>query len=313
MAFFSGLYSDGTNANHILVPIPIHTIPLEDDFLNILTLQCQRKNELWKMVDESQIIQSIYKNSHNLFAEVSNKTHVPLDFYKVYDSLDAGIVEESFGLPVPPWFSVHFPEWKIILAKYASALWGHTNFPEYSMDLQTEILKISAGSTIAEIVDRWQQKIKCQKLKEKECENIKDQKLYAYSGHDLTLIGLFAGFGFNNYLNVSTWPEHGSSVVLELWESDGDVHATENYYFKIYYYQNSSVENPKYIGDLIQECQGKKGCPISYLIKRAELLRPKPDLKSFCNKAVISKASKVVCSILNLNIFAVLFYFLIKS
>uniref|UniRef100_A0A914YR73 2-phosphoxylose phosphatase 1 n=1 Tax=Panagrolaimus superbus TaxID=310955 RepID=A0A914YR73_9BILA len=200
------------------------------------------------------------------------------------------MVEEFFGLSVPFWLSQHFPEWNTFLTIYVSALWGLTSFPNesYPFNLQQELTKISGGSTIAEIVDRLILKIECQKSQDSECKYMKDQKFYAYSGHDLTEIGLFAALGFKNFPTENQlWPDLGSSIVLELWESEEAVGTNTNsntnnqfeyYYAKIYYYQNSTVESPKNIGNLLPECHGK-GCPISYLIKRAELLRPKPDLK----------------------------------
>lgn len=93
MAFFSGLYSNQSSKDHILAPVPIHSIPTSNDFLNILVLHCPRKDELWKMVDESQVIHSLLNTSHQLFAETSKKAQVLPNFYKVYDIFDAGIVE----------------------------------------------------------------------------------------------------------------------------------------------------------------------------------------------------------------------------
>uniref|UniRef100_A0A914QXK2 Uncharacterized protein n=1 Tax=Panagrolaimus davidi TaxID=227884 RepID=A0A914QXK2_9BILA len=120
----------------------------------------------------------------------------------------------------------------------------------------------------------------------------------------MTELSLFLGLGFKTFIfEKRSMPSVGSSIVLELWESEDSnnisviqVDDDSNYYVKIYYFENYSVENPKYIGDLLQECQGQKGCPISYLIKRAELLRPKPDLKTLCQKPLISESSYLKCN-----------------
>lgn len=134
-------------------------------------------------------------------------------------------------------------------------------------------------------MDRMALKIKCEKPLEaatKACETIKSQKFYGYSGHDITQISLFLGLGYQKFFV----PSVGSAVVLELWENMDYNNETVNgltlddqYYVKIYFYENSSVKVPAYIG-----CPGKKGCPISSLTNKAELIRPTPNLKSFCQK-----------------------------
>uniref|UniRef100_A0A914QSW0 acid phosphatase n=1 Tax=Panagrolaimus davidi TaxID=227884 RepID=A0A914QSW0_9BILA len=290
MAFFSGLYSDGTSQEeHILSPISIHTIPLEDDFLYIIGFQCQRKEEIRNIAENSYEMQTLYNRFNDLLVEVANNTESSLEFDSALNVYDTAVLEEMYGLPLPDWVSARIPEWNEFRIKYVLIMYGYVSFTNSPFNLQLELLKITGGSLVAEIVDRMIHKIKCERFQTPECLNIKYQKLYTYSGHDITLIGLISGLGFKTFMfETEEMPSVSSSVVLELWENEKIRNSIISqktfynyYYVKIYYYQNSSVENPKYIGDLIPECQGQKGCPISYLIKRAELLRPKPDLKIF--------------------------------
>uniref|UniRef100_A0A914QHD4 acid phosphatase n=1 Tax=Panagrolaimus davidi TaxID=227884 RepID=A0A914QHD4_9BILA len=291
MTFYSGLYSDDlSSTDHILAPVPIHTIPNEHDFLFLLRFKCKRLDELQKITDNSKHIETLLKKHHSLLSEVSIKTQIPISYYQAIYVFDTATIEKSYGLPIPSWItsekSVEFDQ---LFVDYVLTQYGFINLKNepYQLNLQFELAKISCGALIAEIVDRLVLKIECLKNDTIECEPIKDQKLYTYSGHDITVVELFGGLGFKTFaFEKQTLPSFGATIILELWEDEGIINAveTENnrfeyYYVKIYYYQNSSVENPKYIGDLLQECQGQKGCPISYLIKRAELLRPKPDLK----------------------------------
>uniref|UniRef100_A0A914Q334 acid phosphatase n=1 Tax=Panagrolaimus davidi TaxID=227884 RepID=A0A914Q334_9BILA len=230
---------------------------------------------------------------------------------------DTAIFETYLGLPLPQWLIPLMPEFEVLFVNYIATLWGFIPFKEdsFEIDLQKELTKISSGFLIDEIVDRLILKIECQKSKTKNCDDIEKQKFYVYSGHDITEISLLLGLGFKTFIfEKESMPSVGSSIVLELWKSEDNKNISiskenqfELYYVKIYFYQNSSVENPKYIGDLIPECQRQKGCPISYLIKRAELLRPKPDLKSYCNQSV-NTAIKFKNSVIIFVSFFVLYY-----
>ena len=112
MAFFSGLYSNESDKNiHILAPVPIHSIPASDDFLNLISFDCQRKDKLWKMVDESTVIQTLLNNSYELLSEVSNKTQIALNFYEIMIVFDAAIFEVCFErLSITPSYSAELSE-----------------------------------------------------------------------------------------------------------------------------------------------------------------------------------------------------------
>uniref|UniRef100_A0AC35EZQ8 Uncharacterized protein n=1 Tax=Panagrolaimus sp. PS1159 TaxID=55785 RepID=A0AC35EZQ8_9BILA len=144
-------------------------------------------------------------------------------------------------------------------------------------------------------------KIKCSKqvTPTKECDAIKSQKFYGYSGHDITQISLFLGLGYQTFYV----PNVGSATVLELWENvdfnkTAGLTLDDQYYVKIYHYEHSNVTKPTYIGcpgpkgcplsnvtkPTYIGCPGPKGCPLSYLSTKAELIRPTPNLKSLCQQ-----------------------------
>uniref|UniRef100_A0A914QCB2 acid phosphatase n=1 Tax=Panagrolaimus davidi TaxID=227884 RepID=A0A914QCB2_9BILA len=192
-------------------------------------------------------------------------------------------MERLLGFPIPQWIIPKIPGLYQVLADYFAYIWGYLPFPnDLPSNLQQELKKISSGFLLAEIMDRMALKIKCSKqvTPTKECAAINGQKFYGYSGHDITQISLFLGLGYQTFFV----PNVGSAAVLELWENV-DFNKTaglvldDQYYVKIYQYETSDVKNPTYIG-----CPGPKGCPISYLSTKAELLRPTPNLKSFCQQ-----------------------------
>uniref|UniRef100_A0A914P4W8 acid phosphatase n=1 Tax=Panagrolaimus davidi TaxID=227884 RepID=A0A914P4W8_9BILA len=179
------------------------------------------------------------------------------------------------------------------------AVFGFIPFKNQQINLQLELAKISSGALIAEIFDRLILKIKCQNIVNltKECAEIKAQKFYTYSTHDTTVASLFLGLGFKTFIfDEYSLPDFGSTIVLELWENENIKNAVptkidEHYYIKIYYYKSYSVDNPVNIGKMLPKCK-EKGCPISYLAKRADLLRPRPDFRTYCHQLVTSNAVK---------------------
>uniref|UniRef100_A0AC34FWA7 Uncharacterized protein n=1 Tax=Panagrolaimus sp. ES5 TaxID=591445 RepID=A0AC34FWA7_9BILA len=272
MAFFSGLFSknqSSSSSEYILAPVPIHTIPASDDFLNILAFECPKKDELWKMVDKSQVILSMLNNSNELLSEIAEKTHIPIDFNEIMYVFDTVIFETLLGLPIPAWLIPRMPEFEDLFVNYIATLWGFISFKDeaFEIDLQHELAKISSGSLISEIVERLKHKIQCHQNETEtmECEKIKNQKFYAYSGHDITEISLLLGLGYETFIfDKHSMPSVSSSLVLELWQNEEiensiikDKNQFEYYYVKIYYYQNSTIETPKYIGNLLPECQGE--------------------------------------------------------
>uniref|UniRef100_A0AC34FW13 Acid phosphatase n=1 Tax=Panagrolaimus sp. ES5 TaxID=591445 RepID=A0AC34FW13_9BILA len=212
-----------------------------------------------------------------------------------------------YGLPIPEWITMEkSEEFDKLFVDYVSTQYGFMPFinDTFPYNLQLELARISSGALIAEIVDRLKLKIQCLKNVSSECIHIHNQKLFTYSGHDITVVELFSGLGFKSFtFEQKTLPSFGATIIIELWADEGITNSVANvgeiqyeyYYVKIYYYQNSTIETPKFIGNLLPECQGEeKGCPFSYLIKRAELLRPKPDLKGYCNQMVKKNNKKEI-------------------
>uniref|UniRef100_A0AC34FI52 Acid phosphatase n=1 Tax=Panagrolaimus sp. ES5 TaxID=591445 RepID=A0AC34FI52_9BILA len=287
MSFFSGLFTNST-ANASLssfkfAPVPIHSQAPADDPLQFLGFECQRKNLLWDIVHKSNAIGAMLNNSKTLLDEISQFFQIPINFNQISAIYDTTFFETLLGLPIPSWIEPNKPELYELTYKYFAYLWGFLPFPnDLPANLQQELKKISSGFVLSEITDRMALKIKCEKqvgTPTKECEAIKTQKFYGYSGHDITQISLFLGLGYQNFFV----PSVGSAIVLELWENS-DYNSTnlvleDQYYVKIYFYENSSVKVPTYIG-----CPGNKGCPISSLTNKAALIRPTPNLKAFCQQ-----------------------------
>lgn len=81
-------------------PVPVHTIPIHEDYLLYQSLPCDMVDKLYKQFIESDEIKAIL-NEHNELCKhleiYSGQTiNGVQDFHKFYDSL---LIEDSLGLP----------------------------------------------------------------------------------------------------------------------------------------------------------------------------------------------------------------------
>lgn len=94
-------------------PIPVHTVPQEEDYLLSSHADCPRFTQLQEEIEKGEWMQRIYRNNQQLFEFISNKSGsnitdiVKLDY--VYDSL---LIESENNLTLPEWTKnkiVQFP------------------------------------------------------------------------------------------------------------------------------------------------------------------------------------------------------------
>ena len=97
MIFYSGLFSnDSQNGGpFLLAPVPIHTIPLSDDFLNSMTIKCPRTDLLFKIVDESKTMKALMDSASAVLDEVTNRTGLGRDTYALQPVVDSARFEVS--------------------------------------------------------------------------------------------------------------------------------------------------------------------------------------------------------------------------
>ena len=94
-------------------PIPVHTVPQEEDYLLSSHADCPRFTQLQEEIEKGEWMLRIYRNNQQLFEFISNKSGtnitdiVKLDY--VYDSL---LIESENNLTLPEWTKnkiVQFP------------------------------------------------------------------------------------------------------------------------------------------------------------------------------------------------------------
>lgn len=163
--------------------VPIHQLPSNKTQLLKPSLKCAKLAALHAKYLLSHEIQSELKRITKLrkYLEFHSgvKCHNLPCLYKIYDAFNS---ETLCGLPLPEWAQPVWTYGNKTLEHFAALFFkGHTH--------TTEMKKISAGPLIKEIFDRFEL------LRNTSLENPK-QKLWLYSGHDLTIVTLL------NALNV---------------------------------------------------------------------------------------------------------------
>ena len=95
MAFYSGLYSPPladtpfNDEKLIIPPVPIHSLPRTDDFLNVLDLNCPKKDVLWKIIGQSKVVQKLVTANKEIIEKVVDKTNMTFAFYELLSFFDS--------------------------------------------------------------------------------------------------------------------------------------------------------------------------------------------------------------------------------
>lgn len=181
-------------------PIPVHTLPQEQDYLLSSHARCPRFQELQQEILEGDWMKGLYKQNEALFKYVSRNAGqeivdiVKLDY--IYDTL---LIENATGLPLPNWTQQVFP---------GDGTFKNLRDLSFTVDTLTEELKrLKGGPWLKEIIEH-SDAITSNK-------NDEHVKLYLYSAHDTTVAPMLHTMGVFNGLA----PPYASMVMVELMES----------------------------------------------------------------------------------------------
>lgn len=143
-------------------------------------------------------LQKVLKENEPLFKELTHFTGMPIktpdDVQSLYSTLRA---EVEYGLTLPKWTIDYFPDRLLPLTERS-----------YLYNVHTDELKMfKAGPFIAKLVDEW---------KHKRSGSIEpsDRKMFAYAGHDSTIVNILAAIG----LWEQQLPVYGIMGIFELLE-----------------------------------------------------------------------------------------------
>lgn len=163
-------------------PVPIHTIPLKDDYLVYQAIPCPKVDQLRDQYNrESPELKVLMREYQKLIADLEKysgkKINTLMDTALFNDPLE---IEQNRGLPLPNWANRILSTSKETLEMF-SALYFE------SATHTTEMKKTIAGFLIREMFERF--KNKTLGLSDS------DRKLYIYSGHDNTITNTLNALG----------------------------------------------------------------------------------------------------------------------
>ncbi|XP_055300691.1 prostatic acid phosphatase-like [Sitodiplosis mosellana] len=160
--------------NFLWQPVPIHTIPLKDDYLVYQAIPCPKFDELRdQYITESPEVKGLMRKHRSLLAELEKHSGM-----KIRTILDAAIFNDPFEvelnreLTLPDWANKILNTSKETLEYFAAVYFQ-------SATRTTDAKKAIAGFLIREIFDRFKNKTLALLNP--------DSKIHIYSAHDNTI------------------------------------------------------------------------------------------------------------------------------
>lgn len=205
--------------NLIWQPIPVHTVPVEEDFLLSSDAVCPKYDELLKNWEASPEATEVMEKGKVFFDFLSNKTgHETRTIYKVSDTYDILWIQNLYNLSLPDWADNATLK-KLFEYRVMDFDWS------YKTD---EMRRLRGGSFVGEIIKNMEEKIG---------GKIPAKKMFMYSAHDMTIIAVTKTLGIYNDI----FPPYIATLLFELHE-DNNTHSIKILYRNSTKFGNTSHE-----------------------------------------------------------------------
>jgi len=182
-------------------PIPVHTLPQQEDYLLSSHANCPRFDQLLGEVKAGKFMRDLYSDNKELFEYISNNAGtnitdiVQLDY--IYDSL---LIEDIYGLELPAWTKKVFPGGKFKELRDLS----------FTVDtFNQELKRLKGGPFIKEMIQHFESVVD-------KTLSPPNRKVFMYSGHDTTVSSILNTLGVFNTIA----PPYASMVIVELFERE---------------------------------------------------------------------------------------------
>ncbi|GMT11825.1 hypothetical protein PFISCL1PPCAC_3122, partial [Pristionchus fissidentatus] len=255
-AFFTGSPTFPSGVNDwpsSWTPIPVHTVPLEDDYLTGSPLACARLNRIANEQMKTRGFQDFLASNWKLFYIINANTgeeesytfNTIADFYEILS-----VQRDNFNLTLPEWVTDDF------YAKLVNAFEAGNDFTQgkagFGLPLNSEIVKLSIGFLLNEWIGNINNVI----------DNSSTLKYTSYYAHDITVGSILIGLGVKDELMGPASPDFASTIVAELWEKEG------SHFIKLLFSFNADTEFVPFTG-MIAGC-GSDLCPLSAFLQITE-------------------------------------------
>ncbi|KAJ6223696.1 hypothetical protein RDWZM_002241 [Blomia tropicalis] len=196
-------------------PIPIATIPRNEDGLLVASSNCDRAYALYGRIPDSKVVQNLIKPFWPTIQEIAHISNVSIDSYRkardVYDSLlcirhQMKITSESIQDTSLYWAQSWITEEQFSALKSVYELGFRFDF---TGTIETELRRLRTGLLLNEIVNRLN-------------PMVDHPKISIFSAHDTTLFHLLDSLEFKPNKTVN----FGSTVIFEARQVESQATAT---------------------------------------------------------------------------------------
>lgn len=232
------------NNNLMWQPIPVHTVPQEEDNLLSSHAKCPKQEGYLETVLQRPEIVAIQNEYKAVFEYVAKSTGADIDnMFKINYIYDTLYIEQLYNKTLPDWTHKVFPERMQLLrdTSFKLSTWTH------------EMKRLRSGPLVQNLLDHF--------------KGVADKrhgdayyKLLMYSGHDTTISSFLNALGM---FDPPIAPTYASMVAVELFEYQGT-------YQVRFLYRNESDREPYKLN--LYDCP--EFCPLEQFDRLTENIRP---------------------------------------
>ncbi|XP_076250786.1 venom acid phosphatase Acph-1-like [Rhynchophorus ferrugineus] len=227
-------------------PVPFNYLPKYEDKV-LLGVLCPNYLKMYDEVTKSEEMQKKFAEHANAFRYISEHSGLNVTrFYDLYNLYFGLSTEEEYGLLLPEWTQIVWPETITNLA-----------IQDYFVSMTTDdMVKMASGYYIEKIIQDTIKKIIS--------SDWPGKRIYLYSAHENNIAELLISLNLFNKPHV---PNYGAWISIE-------IHFINNVYGVKIYYENYTGKGPELL--TIPDCESF--CPLDKFIALTSHLIPSEDL-----------------------------------
>ncbi|KAI6240229.1 Acid phosphatase [Aphelenchoides fujianensis] len=275
------------------VPLPIHTVDHNDDYVTGCSYESKRGVEVFGKLRRAPD----YMNVVNQYKDLTDKLNVVTGdnssstLWNVYNVFDTLFIEKIYKFTWPDGMTDELYKQTQDLADLIDDIELGMNISDAEgVHFETEVPKTAGGPLLTALIAHMQAKKTCfEKTDGRTAEEMKlcsfydPLKYYVYSAHDSTLGALFSTFGFKyTDVNATGLPHYAACVALELYSrSNGGA----NEYTLIFWQDGINA------WDITQDIAGcEQNCTLDKFVQRSANYTV-DNFEDFCNNVPSAASS----------------------
>uniref|UniRef100_A0A0K0FLE0 Lysosomal acid phosphatase n=1 Tax=Strongyloides venezuelensis TaxID=75913 RepID=A0A0K0FLE0_STRVS len=267
----AGLYSDSTTSyptNNSMwpknwTPIPVHTVPLENDNLLNPDFACAKLEAEEAKLGTNVKFLEYAASKAPLLLKVSEDSGIKVtDIRDLKDLFDSLKIEKYHNLTLPSWVTDDlYSELEDVVNTVWDLLGGQSkiDIPE-----NTELIKLKGGNLLKTIIGNMENSRDIVKN-----NGVNQRKYNIFSAHDTTVAAFLRTLGAKDGVLGNGEPIFASIVMVELWK---DINS--NFFVQVIYSDDAESQF-RTITKYVSGCNKESYCPLDTFISRSDKYMPK--------------------------------------